>query len=300
MALLNEIVGNDQILTMEPLKKHTTFRIGGPARYFVRPKTTKEIIELISYCQENDLPYFILGKGSNLLVSDQGYSGMIIQLLQNYSDIQIEGNMIVAQSGALLSAIAGKAAAHSLGGMEFAAGIPGTIGGAVFMNAGAYDGEIRQVLVQAEVLDREGQVRILTNEQLELGYRTSIVKKMGYVVLRIWLRLEDREESLVRARIEELRKARIAKQPLEYPSAGSTFKRPAGYFAGKLIMDAGLAGLQVGDAQVSEKHCGFVINRGNATAAQTLELISTVQKQVKDKFQVDLEMEVQMLGFEKA
>lgn len=296
MALLEEIIGEDRILHMEPMKKHTTFRIGGPAKYFVKPETTKEIKGLISYCRENNLPYFLLGNGSNLLVSDEGFSGMVIQIFRNFSDMNIEGTVMEAQSGALLSTVAGKAAANGLGGMEFAAGIPGTIGGAVFMNAGAYGGEMKQIILKAEVLDENGQVRILTNEELELGYRTSAIKKNGYIVLRVWLQLEEKPEDQIREKMDELKQARISKQPLEYPSAGSTFKRPEGYFAGKLIMDAGLRGFRVGDAQVSEKHCGFVINRGNATAAEVLELVEKVQERVKAEFHVNLEMEVQTLG----
>lgn len=297
MALLEEIIEKSRILYNEPMKKHTTFRIGGPAKIFVRPETTEEIKNLIAYCKEQNMEYFLLGNGSNLLVSDAGFDGMVIQIFRNFSEIHIEGNVIEAQSGALLSAIAGKAAAGGLGGMEFAAGIPGTAGGAVFMNAGAYGGEMKQIIRKVEVLDKDGQVQILSVDQLELGYRTSIIKKKGYVVLRVWLLLEEKPESEIREKMEELKQARISKQPLEYPSAGSTFKRPEGYFAGKLIMDAGLRGFRVGDAQIAEKHCGFVINRGNASAAEVLELVEKVQAKIKEENGVTLEMEVQTLGF---
>lgn len=297
MALLEEIIEKDRIRYREPMKKHTTFRIGGPAKIFVQPETTAEIKNLIDYCKEQKLDYFLIGNGSNLLVSDEGFEGMVIQLFRNFSEITMDGTRIEAKSGAMLSAVAAKAAAAGLGGMEFAAGIPGTAGGAVFMNAGAYGGEMKQIVEKVEILDREGRVRILSTDELMFGYRSSIIRKEGCIVLRIWFQLEKKPEAEIRRKMEELKQARISKQPLEYPSAGSTFKRPEGHFAGKLIMDAGLRGYRIGDAQVSEKHCGFIINRGNATAEEVLALIKEIQKRIREEKGIALEMEVQTLGF---
>ena len=291
------LLGKDRVLVDEPMKRHTTFRIGGPADFFLLPSTVDEVRGILEICREEELPYFILGNGSNLLVSDKGYRGVIIQLYRNFSNISVEGNEICASSGALLSQIAAAARNASLTGFEFAGGIPGTLGGAVFMNAGAYGGELKDVLKEAVVMTEQGEILTLPVEKLDMGYRTSRIKKAGYLVLEARLVLEQGDMDKIRDITKDLTEKRVSKQPLEYPSAGSTFKRPEGYFAGKLIMDAGLRGYQVGDAQVSEKHCGFVINRGEATAADVADLIRKVQEQVYEKFQVKLEPEVRMLGF---
>ena len=267
------LLGKDRVLVDEPMKRHTTFRIGGPADFFLLPSTVDEVRGILEICREEELPYFILGNGSNLLVSDKGYRGVIIQLYRNFSNISVEGNEICASSGALLSQIAAAARNASLTGFEFAGGIPGTLGGAVFMNAGAYGGELKDVLKEAVVMTEQGEILTLPVEKLDMGYRTSRIKKAGYLVLEARLVLEQGDMDKIRDITKDLTEKRVSKQPLEYPSAGSTFKRPEGYFAGKLIMDAGLRGYQVGDAQVSEKHCGFVINKGNATAADVLTLI---------------------------
>ena len=290
------LLGKDRVLVDEPMKRHTTFRIGGPADFFLLPSTVDEVRGILEICREEELPYFILGNGSNLLVSDKGYRGVIIQLYRNFSNISVEGNEICASSGALLSQIAAAARNASLTGFEFAGGIPGTLGGAVFMNAGAYGGELKDVLKEAVVMTEQGEILTLPVEKLEMGYRTSRIKKAGYLVLEARLVLKQGDMDKIRDITKDLTEKRVSTQPLEYPSAGSTFKRPEGYFAGKLIMDAGLRGYQVGDAQVSEKHCGFVINKGNATAADVLTLIENVREKVQEQFGVTLEPEVKFLG----
>lgn len=290
------IVGADNVWLDEPMKKHTTFRIGGPADYYICPHTPEEIREVISVCREEQIPWFIIGNGSNLLVSDSGYRGAVIQIYKNLNVVECRDNIIHAQAGALLSQIAAQALRCSLAGFEFASGIPGTLGGAVTMNAGAYGGEMKDVIKSATVLTQDGQILTLPVEELKLGYRTSIIKSESYIVLEAEIELEAGDQMQIRAHMEELSEKRRSKQPLEYPSAGSTFKRPEGYFAGKLIMDAGLRGFQVGGAQVSEKHCGFVINTGNATAADVIGLIHEVQKKVEEQFGVKLEPEVRFLG----
>ena len=293
---LTFIMEENRIYREEPMRNHTTFRVGGNADFFVVPKTKDEIQKVIALCQEESMPYYILGNGSNLLVGDKGYRGLVIQLYKEMSGIQVEGCCVKAQAGALLSRIGNAALESELTGFEFAAGIPGTLGGAVVMNAGAYGGEMKDVLVDVTVLTPEGEILRLKKEELELGYRTSIIAKKGYIVLEATLQLTKGLKDVIKARMDELRVQRTTKQPLEYPSAGSTFKRPEGYFAGKLIQDAGLRGFQVGGAQVSEKHCGFVINKENATAADILELMEQISAIVMDKFGVKLEAEVKQLG----
>lgn len=285
-----------EILVAEPMKNHTTFRIGGPADALALPKTPEEVAEVVRFCHEHAQPYYVLGNGSNLLVSDEGYRGIVLQLYRNFNDIQVNGEMITVQSGAMLAAVARTAYQNGLTGLEFASGIPGTIGGAVVMNAGAYGGEMKHVLREVTVLTKEGEVLAIPAKALELGYRTSVIPKNGWIVLGAVLQLKKGDPEQILARMEELKEQRIIKQPLDLPSAGSTFKRPEGYFAGKLIMDAGLRGFTVGGAQVSEKHCGFVVNRGDATAADVWELICEVKRRVKERTGVELEPEVKLLG----
>lgn len=293
---LIQIVEEKQVLCDEPMSKHTTFRVGGPADYFVMPQSIEEVQKIVAFCKKSEMPYYIIGNGSNLLVSDSGYRGVIIQIYKTMSEITVEGNLVKAQAGALLSKIGNIALEASLSGFEFAAGIPGTVGGAVVMNAGAYGGEMKDILVSATVLTADGAILTLYNEELELGYRTSIIAKNDYVVLEATYELQPSVKEEIRGKMDELKVQRVTKQPLEYPSAGSTFKRPEGYFAGKLIQDAGLRGFQVGGAQVSEKHCGFVINKENATAADIIELMKQVSDRVMQEFGVRLEPEVKMLG----
>lgn len=292
----SNLLGNEKVRINEPMNRHTTFRIGGPADYFLLPSSSEEVKGILEICKEESLQYFILGNGSNLLVSDEGYRGVIIQLYRNYGGLTVEGTEIRAGAGVLLSQIAAAARNESLTGFEFAGGIPGTLGGAVVMNAGAYGGELKDVLKEAVVMDREGNIFIVPVEKLAMGYRTSLVKTAGYLVLEAVISLKKGSQEEIRDTMKDLADRRISKQPLEYPSAGSTFKRPEGYFAGKLIMDAGLRGYQVGGAQVSEKHCGFVINKGNATAADVCRLMADVQAKVQEQFGVTLEPEVKFLG----
>lgn len=295
---LNNVIAKDSILIDEPMSRHTTFRVGGPADFFVTPKAKEEVRDVIRICKEAGMPYYIIGNGSNLLVSDAGYRGVVVQIYKEMNEVKVEGDLVKAQAGALLSGIAAKALGAELSGFEFASGIPGTIGGACVMNAGAYGGEMKDVLESVTVLTGEGKIIELGRNELELGYRTSVIAKKGYIVLGAVLKLERGDGEKIKTYMDELKEKRVTKQPLEYPSAGSTFKRPEGYFAGKLIEDAGLRGFQVGGAQVSEKHCGFVINRDHATAADIMELMKQVQIRVKENSGVDLEPEVKRLGDE--
>lgn len=296
IELLQNAAGASCVMEQESMKKHTTFRIGGPADVFVVPDTVGKAAEAVRICKEQGVPYYILGNGSNLLVSDEGYRGVVIQIYKNLSAIEIGEDVICAQAGAMLSAIAKRALAASLTGLEFASGIPGTLGGACVMNAGAYGGEMKDVLSEVTVLDENGNMKVLPAGELELGYRSSALSKNGWTALSAKLQLAHGDYETIAARMEELKEKRTTKQPLDMPSAGSTFKRPEGYFAGKLIMDAGLRGFSVGGAQVSEKHCGFVVNTGEATAADVRELIAEVVRRVKENSGVTLEPEVKMLG----
>ena len=294
---VREAAGSAAVFENERMDRHTTFRIGGPADLFVRPEHTDQIVKILRICREAEVPYFVLGNGSNLLVSDAGYRGVILQLDQNYQSCRQENDMFSVKSGILLSKLAACAKEAAYSGLEFASGIPGTVGGAVTMNAGAYGGEMKQRLVSARILTEDLEVCDIRAERLDLRYRHSRIMEEDWIVLGAVFRLVPGDEEKIGEKIAEYREARQEKQPLEYPSAGSTFKRPEGYFAGKLIMDAGLAGFSVGDAEVSEKHCGFVINRGQATADQVVRLIETVRETVLQKFGVLLEPEVRYLGF---
>ena len=291
-----DIVGEENVHTDEPMSRHTTFRIGGNADYFVKPGNADEVAAVIVVCREYNIPYFILGNGSNLLVSDDGYRGMIINIMDNMDSVTVDGRIITAQAGAMLVRVSVMARDNALTGLEFASGIPGTIGGAVYMNAGAYGGEMKNVVKTVRAIDEYGRIYELDSEKMDFSYRHSIVEERKLIVLEVTLELEHGSREAIDDRMKELAEARRSKQPLEYPSAGSTFKRPEGYFAGKLIMDAGLRGYSVGGAQVAEKHCGFVINKGGATASDVEELIRDVQHDVDDKFGVTLEPEVKMLG----
>ena len=293
---LCHITGEENVLTDELMSRHTTFRIGGPADFFVTPEKKEQIGQIIELCRGRNIPYYIVGNGSNLLVGDRGYRGVIIQVFKKMNQIRAEGEKIYAQAGALLSKVAAAALEASLTGLEFASGIPGTLGGALRMNAGAYGGEMKQVTESAQVLTPDGEILVIPVDELGMSYRTSVISRNDYVVLEAVLKLHRGSQEEIRARMEELKEKRVSKQPLEYGSAGSTFKRPEGYFAGKLIEDAGLRGFRVGDAQVSEKHCGFVINRGAATAAEVVQLMDQVRMRVKEKFGVDLEPEVKRIG----
>lgn len=292
---LRKILPPGAVRQNEPMSRHTTFRVGGPADLLVCP-TAEQLPQVLFLAEEENIPTVIIGNGSNLLVGDQGIRGLVIEIGPAAASVELDGPQMRVGAGTLLSKAASAAANAGLSGLEFAAGIPGTIGGAVVMNAGAYGGEMKDVLVEATVLAPSGEKRILSVDELELSYRHSCIPEKGYVVLEAAVQLTPKPKEEICGMMAQLRQKRVEKQPLEYPSAGSTFRRPEGYFAGKLIEDAGLRGYRVGDAQVSQKHCGFVVNRGNATAAEILQLIRDVQDRVYGQFQVRLEPEVRILG----
>lgn len=292
---LQNVMGGSGIFMEEPMKKHTTFRVGGPADVLVQPDETA-LAAIPALCRQYHVSYSFIGNGSNLLVGDKGIRGVVIEMTDPMGNIEVDGTKITAQAGAMLSKIANTAASNGLGGMEFAAGIPGSVGGAVVMNAGAYGGEMKDIIEKVYVLDENGAQLELDRDALDLGYRHSCIPEKKYIVTKVVLELVPRNEAEIRSEMKELNEKRAEKQPLQYPSAGSTFKRPEGYFAGKLIMDAGLRGYQVGGAQVSEKHCGFVINKGDATAADICQLMRDVSDKVQAQFGVVLEPEVKMIG----
>jgi UDP-N-acetylmuramate dehydrogenase len=294
---LEEILDKNEILVDEPMRNHTYFEIGGTADIIAIPNTVEKLVSVIKLMKEEEVPLFLIGNGSNLLVKDGGIRGCVLKT-EAIRRISCEGERITAECGALLKDISDAALDASLGGFEFACGIPGTLGGAVFMNAGAYDGEMSFVLESAMVLTRDLEVVTLKNGDLEMGYRTSAVKENGYVVLEAVLKLVTGDREAIKAKIDDLTERRNERQPLEYPSAGSTFKRPPGYYAGKLIQDAGLKGYQIGGAQVSEKHSGFVINRDHASAKDVIDLINHIKKTVDSKFGVELNTEILIVGEE--
>lgn len=293
---IENIIPKERIFFEEPMSRHTTFRVGGAAECMILIEQEEELLKLIPYLNQIEEDYFILGNGSNLLVGDKGYRGVIIKLGEGMDRITVDGECILVQAGALLSKTAAVARDAELSGMEFAAGIPGSIGGGVVMNAGAYDGEMKQITESVKVMDKEGNILVLDNDTMEFGYRTSIIKNRPFIVLEVVLRMRAGKKDEIQAKMNELMAKRQSRQPLNYPSAGSTFKRPEGYFAGKLIMDAGMRGYRIGDAQVSEKHCGFIVNIGNASAADVREVIEEVQEKVKERFHVRLEPEIIFLG----
>ncbi len=295
---LEEISGfmeKEDIRINEPMKEHTSFRVGGPAKVFLTVHAEEILKKILRALNSYGLACFVLGNGSNLLVSDSGYEGVMVCLGEEFAQVEISQTRVKAGAGAFLGKVARGALEAGLTGLEFAAGIPGTLGGGVVMNAGAYGGEISQVITAVRVMDVNGDIRQIEKKDLQFGYRESLFKHSSYVILEVFLNLQEGNREEIEGRMKEYTQARIAKQPLEYPSAGSTFKRPQGYYAGKLIMDAGLKGYMVGDAQVSEKHCGFVINKGNASAGDIVTLMEDVTRKVKEKFGVELEPEVIIL-----
>lgn len=279
----------------EPMKRHTSFRAGGNAEWFCIPETAEELKAVLAACKKADMPWYVVGNGSNLLVSDEGFSGVIIST-GKFDRLDVDGETVTAGAGVLLSKVAAAAWKSGLTGFEFAAGIPGSVGGAAVMNAGAYGSEMKSVLKNVTVLTAEGDVKKIPAAELELGYRTSCILKNGWLVLEAEYVLEKGEPDAIKAVMDDLSARRRDKQPLEYPSAGSTFKRPEGYFAGKLIEDAGMKGFSVGGACVSEKHAGFVINKGGASASDIYSLCKKVERKVMETFGVSLEMEVKLLG----
>lgn len=285
-----------EVLLDEPMKEHTSFRIGGPVDIMLIPKTMDEVVKSIGLCRDKGIEYFIMGNGSNLLVKDTGIRGVVIKISNGFDSIERGGDRLYCESGVLLSALAKYALEESLTGLEFASGIPGTIGGAITMNAGAYGGEMKDIVSKVIALNRDNKILDIDGEDMNFRYRGSRVIDEGLVVLGVELKLRKGDPSVIRETMENLDYRRTSKQPLEFASGGSTFKRPTGYYAGKLIDDAGLRGLRHGDAQVSEKHCGFIVNRGEATFEDVMNLIKTVQKIVRDKFGVSLETEIRIVG----
>lgn len=293
---LKEMIPSERIRLDETMSRHTTFRVGGPADYFIVPESIEELSKLVKYLNLVEREYFILGNGSNLLVGDHGYRGVVIWIADNFAEIKVEGNKIIAGAGAMLSKVASTALEAGLTGFEFASGIPGSVGGAMVMNAGAYGGEMKDIVKRVEVVTTDGDVFEMSNAEMNFGYRTSVCRKAKLAVTKVEFELETGDKEAIKARMDELKAQRLAKQPLEFPSAGSTFKRPEGYYAGKLIMDAGLSGYTIGGAKVSEKHCGFIVNSGHASAIDIHDLIFEVQEKVKNRFNVKLEPEVCIIG----
>lgn len=296
-AALAQTFASDDLLLSEPMAKHTTFRCGGPAMFYVRPSEAADISAALNAAAKAGAPAWIIGCGSDLLVSDAGLPGVVIEIGQRMAGISIEGTTVHVQAGATNEAVAASALEAGLAGYEFASGIPGSIGGAAIMNAGAYDGEFKDVAVSVTCLFPDGSVAEVPAAEADWSYRHSMMSEKGLVVLAATLQLEPGNRNEIQAKMADLAERRSSKQPLEMASAGSTFKRPEGYFAGKLIQDAGMQGHSVGDAQVSTKHAGFVVNTGNASAAQVLQVIRDVQAAVKQQFNVELETEVRMWGF---
>lgn len=291
---IKSVIGEESVLEQEPMSLHTSMEVGGPAALLLQPNTAEETKELIRLLKEEEIPYYIKGNGSNLIVRDEGYDGAMIEMMR-MRKISVREETVTAECGALLKEISEEALKASLEGFEFASGIPGSLGGAVTMNAGAYDGEMADIITEVTLLDREGRILVKKNEEMEFSYRRSICSGGDYIVLSASFRLRHGKQEEIRNRIEELSERRREKQPLEYPSCGSTFKRPEGYFAGKLITDAGLKGCRIGGAQVSEKHAGFIINRDHASASDILALIEYVQKEVEGRFGVQLQCEVKII-----
>lgn len=297
-TLLSGIVDKEQILIDEPMRNHTSFKIGGPADFLVLPKSVIEIQNIVKICKKENIPFFVIGNGTDLLVRDKGIRGVVLKIAKNFDHVKIIGEKVIAQAGISLSALAKVLLKNELTGFEFASGIPGTLGGAVTMNAGAYGGEIKDVLKNIEVMDQEGNIFILEGEEMKLEYRSSVVQEKNFIVLTATMQLQKGNYEEIKEKMRKLDEMRKTKQPIQWPSAGSTFKRPRGYFAGKLIQDAGLKGFSMGRAQVSDLHSGFVINKGGATAREVIELIGYIQATVKQKFGVDLHTEVKIVGEE--
>lgn len=290
------ITGEKNVMLNEPMKTHTSFRTGGEADIFVSPDSIKSLKDVIKLFKENDIPFYIFGNGSNMLVSDRGIEGAVIHIGNGFSSIEVKENKITSGAGAILSAVSNAALENSLTGFEFASGIPGSFGGAVFMNAGAYGSEIKNVIKSVLVLNENLELEELSKDRLELGYRSSIFQKNNYIILGGTIELETGNKDNILSEMNELNAKRREKQPLNFASAGSTFKRPEGYFAGKLIEDSGLKGKTIGGAQVSEKHAGFIVNTGTATTDDIINLMDFCKKTVYEKFGVMIEPEVRITG----
>lgn len=298
-VIFSELFNNKTFYLNEPMKNHTSFKIGGPVDVLFLPDTKEDIIKAVNVCKENDIPYYIIGNGSNLLVSDKGFKGVIIKISKNMNKITKEDNHIIyAESGVYLSSLANFFLKEELEGFEFASGIPGTLGGAIYMNAGAYDNEMKDVILSCDVINESGEVKTLSNGEMKFGYRTSLAKLNNMIILGGRFKLNKGNKDEIKAKMVTLNKQRSQKQPLNMPSAGSTFKRPEGFYAGKLIMDSGLRGFTIGGAQVSEKHCGFIVNTGNATSEDVIKLMDHIKATVYKNYKIQLEQEVIIIGEE--
>lgn len=294
--IIKKISGQQNVMIDEPMKNHSSFKVGGPVDILVTPHSVFQLSEILKLCKKENVPIFIMGNGSNLIVSDKGIRGVVVKIFDNLSEYSVKDNTISVYSGMLLSKLSKIALKNELAGLEFAAGIPGTLGGAVAMNAGAYGGEMKDVVVETEYMDLDGEINTLRGDEHEFGYRTSYILKNSYIVLKSVLQLNRGKQQEIKALMDDLNKRRKEKQPLEMPSAGSVFKRPEGHFAGKLIEDCKLKGYRVGGAQVSEKHCGFIVNTGDATASDIQKLIKHIQNTVKSTYGVELQTEVRVIG----
>lgn len=292
---LTECIDENRIYQNVSMKEHTSFKVGGEAKLLVLPKSIEEIIFAISVCKEHKVKYYVMGNGSNLIVRDEGYNGVIIKLCDCFNDITVQDDRIIAQSGALLSVVASKAYQNILTGLEFASGIPGTVGGAIVMNAGAYGGEMSQITEKVTALDKNGYIKDFFYDEIKFGYRHTIFHEEPFIILEICMKLEKGEQATIKQITKTLTEKRTTKQPLNYPSAGSIFKRPEGHYAGQLIEEAGLKGLAIGGARVSPLHAGFIINEGDATCEDILNLIVIIRSTVYEKFGVRLETEVKVL-----
>lgn len=297
-GMLGAAAGQRNVRVDEPMKNHTSFKVGGPADVLVTPDSVESLVEVLNICKRNSIPFTIIGNGTNLIVRDKGIRGVVIKIFDSFNKCQVKGDIITAEAGILLSRLSNVALENGLAGLEFASGIPGTLGGAVAMNAGAYGGEMKDVVIRTSFINKSGDVVTLEGQQHQFGYRTSFIQREGGIVLETELKLRRGKREDIRYTMDELKRRRKEKQPLEMPSAGSVFKRPEGHFAGKLVEDCGLRGYRVGGAQVSEKHCGFIVNAGDARASDIEELIDEIQNNVKTKFGVDLDTEVKIIGEE--
>ena len=287
---------SDRLLFNEEMQNHTTFKIGGPVDIMVLPQDEEDVATVVSFCRQRDIPLFIFGVGSNLLVRDRGIRGVAMKLGENLDEVEVNGDQIQAQAGVKISALARIAAFHSLSGLEFAEGIPGSLGGALVMNAGAYDGEMQGIVTATRAIGPDGSIKTFKNEEMQFGYRRSIFQSNGYIIISATLKLANGNRKEIEQRMLEFAHRREEKQPLDKPSAGSTFRRPPGFYVGPMLEELGLKGYQIGDAQVSSKHAGFIVNNGNATARNVLDLIAYIQKKAKERFGVDLQPEIRIVG----
>jgi UDP-N-acetylmuramate dehydrogenase len=295
---IKEITGIDNLKIDEPMKNHTSFKVGGPADIIAFPENFNDLSGIIKMCKSYNIPFFILGNGTNLIVRDKGIRGVVIKINDKLNKFSVDGEIITAEAGILLSKLSKIALRHELSGLEFASGIPGTLGGAVTMNAGAYGGEMKDVVIRTEYLDMNGDLKIISGEEHRFGYRTSFIQQEKGIIVKTLIKLKYGKKEEIKSLMDELNNKRIDKQPLEKPSAGSVFKRPEGHFAGALVENCGLRGYKIGGAEVSSKHCGFIVNTGTATSEDVLSLINHIQLEVKEKFGVELQTEVRIVGEE--